>query len=227
MKLAQIIERYQDQLPAESLLPSQQKALWAILHCRTPVLGEILSLCPQCHETHIHFQSCGHRNCPQCQNHTTTQWLERQRDKLLPVDYFLITFTLPAQLRNVVWQHQQDLYQLLFQTSAEALKELASNPKHLGGEMGFTGVLHTHSRKLDFHPHLHFVIPAGALRDDRKLWFQKSTKFLLPEKPLAQLFRGKFLAGLKALGLPFPSALYQTAWVVHAQAAGLFQVPNS
>lgn len=220
MELAKIIYRYEKELSHTRLLPQQRKALQSIKRCRTPASGQMNMICPCCGRRDQYCLSCGHRSCPKCQNFETTQWLERQREKLLPVDYFLVTFTLPSQLRLLVWKHQKIMYNLLFETASQALCDLSAHPRFLGGKIGMTGVLHTHNRRLDFHPHLHFIVPAGALVQKKKYWITSASKFLVPQTALNRLFRGKFLAGLKPYQFPFSQTLYQIDWVVHCQRVG-------
>ena len=224
MDLAQIALKYGHELLKNRLtpplLPQQKKALKAIIECRTPECGQMAVLCPDCGLIQTRYHSCGNRHCPKCQNHDTSKWLQRQKKKLLPVDYFLVTFTIPAQLRQLFWMNQKQLYKLLFDTSSSTLKEIAADPKYLGGEIGMTGVLHTHSRRLGFHPHIHYIVPAGALLSKKKLWKQSSSKYLAPEKKLNRLFRGKLLSHLKELKHSFSKKLYKIDWVVDSQSAG-------
>lgn len=166
------------------------------------------------------YHSCGNRNCPKCQNHEATLWLQRQRDKLLPVTYFLLTFTLPEMLRSLAWNYQRIVYDIMFEASSKALRELAANPRHLGGEIAMTGILHTHTRRLDYHPHVHYVAPGGCLDRKKCLWKHSNPDFLLPVKALSRLFRGKFLHLLKESGFYFPEKLYKTDWVAHCKNKG-------
>jgi len=208
------MEKYRD------LLPGQRQALKAIEQCRTPACGEILVECPNCGRIEWKCHSCGTRNCPKCQNHEAAVWLRRQRAKLLPVIYFIVTFTLPESLRSLAWNHQRKIYDILFKSSSKALRELAANPRHLGGEIGMTGVLHTHSRRLEHHPHVHYVVPGGCLDRKKSLWKHSNTDFLVPVKALSRLFRGKFLHLLKENGFYFPADLYKTDWVAHCKVKG-------
>ena len=152
MELATVFQQYAAPFQAKygpRLLPSHQAALRAILSCRTPNAGTLHVHCSQCGHHDWRPLSCGHRSCPQCQHHEATQWLERQHTKLLPVEYFLVTFTLPYQLRSLVWHHQTVLYSVLFECVAKTLKAFGANPKHLGAELGMTAILHTHNRRRD------------------------------------------------------------------------------
>ncbi|MBF0548889.1 MAG: transposase zinc-binding domain-containing protein, partial [Candidatus Riflebacteria bacterium] len=149
MKIAEIIKKYHAPFKAKyqkRLLPGHHRALDSISRCRTPESGEMVLKCPDCGKIEYLPHSCGHRNCPQCQNHETTKWLEKQRKKLLPVPYFLVTFTIPSILRPFAWKSQKIFFDSMFKASSETLKELARNERFLGGKIGTTGVLHTHNR---------------------------------------------------------------------------------
>ena len=165
MDVAAVIEQYQGRFTAEyghRLSRDQRCALEAILACRTTQCGEILLGCPDCLEAQTRFRSCGHRSCPRCQHHDTTRWLERQRQKRLPVEYFLVTFTLPYELRDLARRHPARIYGLLFACAESTLTTFAGNANKLGGRMGMTAVLHTHTRRLDYPPHVHLVLPNGC-----------------------------------------------------------------
>ena len=223
MKIKDIIEEYQDSFKekySDVLLPGQLNALQSMLNCRTSECGEMLLECPDCEHVELQAHSCGNRNCPQCQNYESTKWIERQKSKLLPVKYFLVTFTVPYELRWSAYCSQKVFFQALFKAASEALKELAANPRHLNGEIGMTGVLHTNNRRLDIHPHIHFIVPAGALNKKQKFWKKKSGNFLLPAKPLVKLFKGKLLAILKEKNITFPAKVYSLNWVVDFKDAG-------
>ena len=166
MQLASLVHQYLVAFKAPyaaQLLPSHRRAIGAMLRCRTPDSPQMLLHCSECTEQLWCPQSCGHRSCPKCQNQEASQWLDRQQAKLLPVQYFMVTFTLPGELRALAWRHQTTLYNCLFATAVSTLKDFGLNPKQLGAEMGMTAVLHTHSRRLDYHPHLHVVVPGGGV----------------------------------------------------------------
>ena len=146
-------------------------------------------------------RSCGHRSCPQCQNHETSLWLDRQQAKLLPVDYFMATFTLPYELRFLAWDNQTLVYNLLFACASGTLKDFGSNPGNLGADIGMTVVLHTHNRSLDYHPHVHVVVPGGGVDRAKKQWKKKKSKYLFNEFALAKVFRARFLEALTKAGL--------------------------
>ena len=223
MELADIIRRYRGQLESKygsQLLPEQRRALDAIVVCRTPQAGQSLAGCPACGTTHYHNHSCGHRSCPQCQNHLTTGWLERQRKKLLPVPYYLVTFTLPRELRSTAYCRQRIVYEAMLKAAVSTIQDVAASPKHLGAEPGITAVLHTHARNLDYHPHIHLVVPAGGISTKEKLWKAGKRKYLFPVNILRILFREKFLTALRDAKLYYQRELHKRHWVVHIRAAG-------
>ncbi len=220
MQLASLIEQYQCALQSRySLLPSHLNAISAMLRCRTPASGQMLLHCSQCSEQFWHPQSCGHRSCPQCQNHAASQWLDRQQAKLLPVEYFMVTFTLPYELRALAWRHQTTLYQLLFATAVSTLKDFGLNSKQLRAAMGMTAVLHTHSRRLDYHPHLHVIVPGGGVNKTTRQWKKTRGKYLFNHTALAKVFRARLLAAIKAAGLALPARL-PDQWVVDCKHVG-------
>ena len=212
----QLLERY-----SHSLLPSHHTALRALVQCRTTALGETHWDCDheQCNNTVRVPISCGHRNCPRCQNHEVTVWLDRQREKLLPVNYFLLTFTLPKQLRSVAWLNQRKVFDCMFKAVSATLKQLARTSPHLGGDAGMTLVLHTHTRRLDFHPHIHVVMPGGVIDQHGKTWTGVSDRYLFNHFVLAKVFRAKFLDAINKAGVPLPVGVPQK-WVAHCQYAG-------
>ena len=175
------------------------KVLLAILRCRTAALGGHLDECTRCGHRAISYNSCRNRHCPKCQAGARDRWLAARRQELLPTPYVHVVFTLPRHLAPLVLQNKKVLYDLLFRTSAETLLEVARNPQHLGAEIGFFSVLHTWSQKLELHPHVHCVVPAGGLSTDRTRWIKPRYAFFLPVKVLSRVFRGKFTAELKQL----------------------------
>ena len=179
------------------LLPSHRRAVAAILSCRTPALGGQLFHCA-CGQEHYAYHSCNHRACPRCGHADATEWLQRQRRRLLPVPYYLVTFTVPAQLRQVIRSHQKSLYALLLRESAAALADVAREHKDLGAEIGCLSVLQTWTRDLRFHPHVHCVVPAGGLSADGLRWISpKRENYFLPQAALAMRLRTRFQAALQ------------------------------
>ena len=156
---------------------------------------------------------------PACQHQTNNQWLDRQRQKLLPVDYYMVTFTLPRELRQFVWHHQQWAYQAMMKAALETLQSFYQRDKKLGNDAGFTAVLHTHSRRLEFHPHIHFIAPGGGFDEKHSIWKQKSGKYLFKEQNLATVFRGKFIAAMMAAGFYIPDKTPKS-WIVDCENVG-------
>jgi len=173
------------------------KVLLAIARCRTAVLGGHLDECTRCGHRAISFNSCRNRHCPKCQSGARDRWLEKRRRELLPTPYVHVVFTLPRHLAPLVLQNQSVIYSLLFRTSAETLLEVARDPRHLGAEIGFFSVLHTWTQKLELHPHVHCVVPAGGLSADHTRWIKPRYDFFLPVEVLSHVFRGKFHEALK------------------------------
>ena len=226
MLLSSIIQTFEVDFLAtyqNTLLPSQRKALSALKQCRTTQSPVMLAQCDGCEKQVFIPHSCGHRNCPHCQHHESQQWLERQLKKQVPAEYFLLTFTLPEELRPLAWQHQRILYDLMIRCSWETLKTFAQNDPQLQGKTGAISVLHTHSRRLDYHPHVHVVMPAAAIDADERLWRTKTGKanksYLFNHKALAKVFRAKLLEGIREEGLELPPC-YPKIWVVDVKSVG-------
>ncbi len=173
------------------------KVLLAIRRCRTAALGGHLDECTRCGHRAISYNSCRNRHCPKCQAGARDRWLAARRQELLPTRYVHVVFTLPRELAPLALQNKKVVYNLLFRTSAETLLEVARDPRHLGAEIGFFSVLHTWSQKLELHPHVHCVVPAGGLSADGTRWIKTRYDFFLPVKVLSRVFRGKFVAALK------------------------------
>lgn len=223
--LAEIFRQYGPAYRAayhDELLPSHLRVMWCIEHCRTETLGGHVYQCAACGEILYSYHSCRNRHCNQCQDDKAQVWLAAQQAMLLPVPYFLVTFTLPDELRPVAYRHQQVIYNLLFRTAAEALQSLAADPRFVGGQIGYIGVLHTWTRDLRFHPHVHFLVPAGGLDFVNDRWLHARNHFFVRVEPLAILFRAKFRDGLKQLGLfpQVPATAWRQPWIVHSQAVG-------
>jgi len=203
------------------LLPSHHKALAAMKNCRSKQSRKMLIECTQCEHYEYIPHSCGHRNCPHCQAHESQQWLERQLKKQVPADYFMLTFTIPKELRPLAWQHQRTMYSLMIKAAWDTLQTFTKNDKKLQGTAGAIAVLHTHSRRLDFHPHVHVVMPAGAIDSKKRLWRTKKNKkpFLFEHKALAKVFRAKMLEAINQAKLNLPLK-YPEKWVAHCKHVG-------
>ena len=204
----------------ERLLPSHRRVMQDVIACRTEALGGHLYRCPKCQQDHYRYHSCKNRHCPKCQNDQTDRWLNQQRSQLLPVPYFMATFTLPQALRSIVRRHQKTLYNILFQASQQALQKLASDPKYVGGTLGMVGVLQTWTRDLRYHPHVHYLIPGGGLAGET--WLPARDNYLLPEKPLAKIFRATFRDLLRKTVYfdQVPGSVWKQAWVVDIISVG-------
>jgi Putative transposase/Transposase zinc-binding domain len=175
------------------------KVLLAITRCRTAALGGHIEECTRCgHRAAISYNSCRNRHCPKCQTSARERWIQARRRELLPTPYVHVVFTLPPQLASLALQNKKVIYGLRLRASAETLLEVARNPRHLGAEIGFFSVLHTWNQKLQLHPHVHCVIPAGGLSPDHARWIRSRPRFFLPIHVLRRVFRGKFVAGLKS-----------------------------
>jgi Putative transposase/Transposase zinc-binding domain len=176
----------------------QMKVMSAIERCRTAALGGHVARCENqtCAHTVIAYNSCRNRHCPKCQGAAAREWLAAREADLLPVGYFHVVYTLPAQIAEIAYQNKAVVYDLLFKASAETTLKIAADPKHLGAHIGITAVLHTWGSALTHHPHVHMIVPGGGISADGSRWIASRPDFLVHVKVLARLFRGKFLAML-------------------------------
>ena len=224
--LAEVFEQHGPQYRARfgvKMLPSHRQAMRDIQRCRTPALGGHVYTCQQCGETQYLYHSCRNRHCPKCQHDKAQRWLDKQQHQLLPVSYFLLTFTLPGELRRVARSHQRQVYDLLFRVSADAVQHLARDERFVGGQIGMVGVLHTWGRNLSYHPHVHYLVPGGGVTVDGT-WKPSRKNFLLPVKALSTLVRAKSRDALRKTDTDcfaqVPAAVWQQPWVVHCQPVG-------
>lgn len=201
-----------------TLSPERTQALRAMQHCRSRIAPQLLAACPDCAEQRLIPHSCGHRLCPHCQHHECERWLERQRRLQVPAEYFLLTFTLPGELRPLAFRHAKRVYAALFAAAWATVHSFCKNDRQLKGEAGAVAVLHTHSRRLDLHPHVHLVMPGASLDARSRRWRTKGG-YLFSHKALAKVFRAKLLAALKQEGLPLPTTVPQK-WVVDCKRVG-------
>jgi len=225
LELADVFRQYGPayrQKYASKLLPSHLQAMRAIEQCRTEALGGQVYRCPNCERLQYSYHSCRNRHCPKCQHEKAQDWLEQQQDLLLPIPYFLLTFTLPSGFNEVARAHQRLLYDLLFKTSAAATQQLAQDPRWLGGQIGMLGVLHTWGRNLAYHPHVHYLVPGGGLSADGQSWLPARHNFLLPVRALSRVFRGKLQQALRHADCyaRIPTHVWQQEWVVHCEGVG-------
>ena len=213
---------------------AQRRAMRAIETCRTAALGGHRDVCDACGAERLSYNSCRNRHCPKCQALATARWLDARRVELLPVEYFHVVFTLPHALYVLLNRNARLLYTLLFRTAAATLRSFAHDPRHLGGELGVTAVLHTWGQTLTQHIHVHCIVTGGALAQDGSRWIPAKPGFLFPVRALARVFRAKYLDALAdaadagTLALPdalsasgvfaaWLAALRQHDWVVYAK----------
>lgn len=210
------------------LTPDQQKVMRAIEVCRTEVLGGHLDVCDRCGYSQPSYNSCRNRHCPKCQSLVQAKWVEERMERLLPVHYFHVVFTVPSSLRPIFRRNQRAMYKLLFEAASKTLLTLGDDHKRLGAQLGITAVLHTWTRELEFHPHLHCIVTGGGLSPDGTTWVTARRKYLFPVKVLSHLFRGIFLDGLARLHASgdlridgdlraLLDPLYRQEWVVYAK----------
>jgi hypothetical protein len=206
---------------SDRLLPSHRRAMQDIEQCRTAARGGQVYFCNQCQQPRYSYHSCKNRHCPKCGNDQATAWLQAQQHLLLPTHYFLVTFTLPAGLRSLARSNQRTIYNLLFRAASQALLQLAQDQRFCGGLIGMVGVLHTWTRALLYHPHVHFIVTGGGLSQEQR-WLPARKDFLVPVKALSPIFRAKFREQLRQSDLfqQVPEQVWQQAWVVHSQPIG-------
>lgn len=213
------LEKYKDRMPS-----SHKKVLKAIMNCRTKSLGGEVYYCSKCKEYHYSYHSCGDRHCSICQNNDAVDWIEKNKKKILPVTYFLSTFTMPVELRNPCRSNQRLFYSIFFKSSSDALKLLAKDKKYLGAEIGMIGILHTWSRALIYHPHVHYLIPGVGINESGNKVHFSDEDFLVHVKPLSIIFKAKFRDNLKdqapEIFNKIPAKVWKRDWVVHIKAVG-------
>jgi hypothetical protein len=221
------LQKYGEKMPA-----IHKKTLRAIINCRTKNLGGEVYYCAKCGEYHYSYHSCQNRHCVVCGNDDAVDWIEKNKKMMLPLTYFLATFTMPEELRAICRGKQRLFYSILFKASADAVKLLAKDKKYLGAEIGMIGVLHTWSRALMYHPHIHYLIPGGGIaeacteqsRSNRKSVRFSHDGFLVHVKPLSILFKAKFRDHLKKkapeIFNKITDNIWKRNWVVHIKAVG-------
>lgn len=182
---------------ATALSRGQRRVMSAIEQCRTAALGGHLEQCDSCGHQRIAFNSCRNRHCPKCQSLVRAQWLEDRQTELLPVEYFHVVFTVPQEVAAIAYQNKALVYDILFRATAETLRTIAGDAKHLGAEIGFIAILHTWGQNLLHHPHLHCVVPGGGIAPSGERWISCRPGFFLPVRVLSRLFRRLFIAQLQ------------------------------
>jgi hypothetical protein len=210
------LAKYGSRMPRAHL-----RAMRDIEQCRTPVLGGQGYVCTKCEERRWSYHSCKNRHCPKCGNDQADKWLEEQKELLLPVVHFLVTFTLPEELRRVARSNQKTVYNILFRASSEALQKLAWDKRFVGGRVGMVGVLHTWTRALIYHPHVHYIVTGGGLSEEGE-WKRSRDDFLVPVRALSVIFRAKFRDLLKKTELydQVDGRVWKKEWVVHSESVG-------
>jgi hypothetical protein len=199
-----------------SILYSHQRAIDAITNCRTESLGGHLYGCTKCDTQIFAYHSCKNRHCPKCHTGQTTRWLEQRQTEMLPTPYFHITATIPESLRTIFRSNQEDCYAILMRATADAILELARDPKHIGGTVGILMLLHTWTGQLIFHPHAHCLVTAGGISNDGHTWSPARPGFLIPSRPLSRLIRGKVMTAIKKKrpDIILPENAWRQEWVV-------------
>jgi hypothetical protein len=200
LEVANVFRRYGEayrQNHGASMSAEERRVMAAIEVCRTAVLGGHLERCDQCDYERNCFNSCRDRHCPKCQSLARAQWIEHRQAELLDCPYFHVVFTVPEEIASIAYQNKEVVYDILFHSTAETLKTIAADPKHLGAEIGFFAVLHSWGQNLMFHPHLHCVVPGGGLSADGQRWIRCRARFFLSVRVLSRLFRRLFLARIE------------------------------
>lgn len=213
------LQKYGQKMP-----PLHKKALTAIMNCRTKSLGGEVYYCQKCNEYHYSYHSCQNRHCVVCQSGDAADWIEKNKKMMLPFTYFLATFTMPEELRKLCRKNQKLFYSMLFKASSDALKLLAKDKKYLGAEIGMIGILHSWSRALIYHPHVHYLIPGGGIGNDGQTIRFSDDDFLMHVKPLSIIFKAKFRDSLKKqapeIFNKIPANTWKRDWVVYIKPAG-------
>ena len=201
LELADIFRRHGAafrQAHAVQLGRTERRVMAAIEACRTAVLGGHVERCTDCGFTRHAYNSCRDRHCPKCQGLARAEWLEARRAELLPVSYFHVVFTVPAPVADIAFHNKAVVYAILFRAAAEALRNVAADPRYLGAEIGAIAVLHTWGQTLHHHPHLHCIVPGGGISPDQTRWIACRPGFFLPVRVLSRCFRDAFVCQLRA-----------------------------
>ncbi|MFO0939677.1 MAG: transposase [Pirellulales bacterium] len=212
------LQKYGSQMSQDQL-----KALRALQRCRQPEAGSVMYYCQGCSKVHHVPKACGNRHCPSCQGDKARNWLTQQQARLLPCAYFMLTFTVPSRLRSFIRSHPKECYRALMLAAFQSMATLAKDRKYMGSSnIGATGVLHTWGRDMNYHPHVHFIVPGGALSKSSDQWLPSRTNYFVPVTALSKIFRAKFKEMMQQCGLlnQIDSAIWQQPWVVNSQAVG-------
>jgi len=221
MRLANIIKRFDATFRHQyhgKLLPSHLKTLADLKFCRSQYALQMETQCDACGKQQRLPHSCGNRHCPHCQQHESQQWIDRELQKKIPAEYFMVTFTLPKQLRPLAYHNQSVIFNLMFESVWQTLSTFCQNDKELNGIAGMTAVLHTHMRSLDhYHPHIHVIMPAAAINQHHQL--QTKTGYLFKKQALAKVFSAKMFTGIRKVKLHVPRNC-PSQWIVHVKSVG-------
>jgi hypothetical protein len=225
LEMADIFRRYGEAYLTKygnRMPPSHKRAIEDIVRCRTKDMGGKVYQCPDHDEVAYKYHSCMNRNCPKCQNDKAQAWLDKERKRLINVPYFFATFPLPKELRPIARSNQRLFYNIMFEQSWNAIKKLALDPRFVGGQIGALAMLHTWGRPMIFHPHIHFLVPAGGVSEDSTIWLPAQKKFFLPVKALSKIYRAMVRDALKQTDLfeQIPKSVWYKDWVVHCKSAG-------
>lgn len=209
---------------SKNMLPSHRKTMEDILKCRTPIMGGKVYCCPDCKKYEYSYHSCGNRSCPKCQNDKANIWLEKSSRLLLPINHFMVTFTIPAELRDLARSNQKLFYSILFKASSKTMDKLSSDKKYVGGKLGMIAILHTWSRTLIYHPHIHYIITGGGYSKENDNWNKSRSNYLFSVKALSKIFKAKFRDELRkrnpTLFNFIPTSVWNKAWVVNSIPVG-------
>ncbi len=212
------LDHYGERIPKNHL-----KTIYAIRMCQSGEFGNLIFNCVECLKTHSIPCCCGNRHCPSCQQYKNDEWLQKQMKKLLPTHYFLVTITLPEKLRDVVRSNQRAAYAALFSCAIASLKKLAKDKRFIGSDlMGALAILHTWGGQLQYHPHIHLIIPGGVLSKDKEEWLPSRKDLFVHTKPLAKIFKAKFKEAMIQNDLIklFPPSVWEQNWVIDSQSVG-------
>lgn len=222
VELADIVRRVSGTLAMEGLLPSQRRVLQDVVRCRTPALGGHLYECT-CGRSRAVYHSCRNRHCPKCQGNDSERWLTDRRELLLPTSYGLATCTLPSELRSIAVRKQRTVYAVLVREAAGALVEVCRNRRLIGGTPAVMAVLHTWTRAMLYHPHVHLLFSAGGLSEDGLTWHMpRKRHWILPGYALAKVFRERVEAAFRKRGLYHlvPARVWRKRWVANVKSVG-------
>lgn len=212
------IDRHGAHIPKNHL-----QTIEAITKCRSAECGLVVYECTSCSQIHHAFRSCGNRHCPTCQSSKGIQWLERRLDSVVPGHHFMITFTVPDSIRQFIRSHQRVSYNAMFKASSDALKKLALDERFIGGDVpGFLGVLHTWGNQVQYHPHVHCIVPGGAFSTQDGKWHPSRIDFFVPVRALSKIYKAKFRDEIRKAGLykQVPKQAWEIDWNVNSQPVG-------